>query len=1307
LAVVPVALTNPKNGSTITAYGILDNCSDTDVISQEAVRILGLPVKRSDHPTTIHTVTGSAKVPVATTNIEVSSVQNRKIKKILPDVTILPCRHFEDSRVPYEEDLRCFNDAQEFLVAEKVDVPHVLILISMRHADLHRPTGVIMHPEDPNMYITTTKLGMVVHGGGQQSTGKSINFIQTKSLDAKLDDWLNFDTKNLYDRSCLPSFNERKAEAIMEKGIRFVDGRVEVPIPWKRDPPIMPDSLPTVRACLEKRRKRFKKDENYFRAYAQAIDQYEAKGYSERIPESEIEVEPGRCMYLDHHAVAHPRKVDRRIVFNPSMEIKPHARVPGVSLNSQIMDCPNMLEQVFGVLVRFREQPVAVVGDIQAFFHALRTTKQDQDYHRYLWLSDSKDVNSEVVHFRMLRHLFGGAASQAAALKGRNWAFDHGASSVGWTPEDVRKIIRSFYSDDNMRSFQSAEMAIGITREVIKVLADHGFILTKFVSNDKKVTESLSVDHQAEIVDLVHQPEKEETCLGLRWRPNNDRLYFSEPKEGLPYKTPTKRMVLSRLMSTWDPLGLLSPFVLPMKILLQDLVAKKLEWDEELTKEQNENFLICVVNLQKVSSEISVARCYVSKSLKKVTDRSLHLFADGSTAAYGAAGYLRSEDVEGQVECALTFAKSKVAPTKGKLTVPRLELNAAVAASRISSFLHEEMELPIHSVTFWADSQTTLRYVRNKDKRYSVYVSNRVHEVQTCTSIDSWRYVPTDMNPGDLASRPVLLRGDPLTDPRVQLWFHGPKFLLQPSSEWPGDPLSSVKCPDSDLEVIKEKNIFATVKKDYSDLLELMLHKSNNLFKAKIRVAALVKFVQYFRDGKKAPTPISVRDLKSAESKIMFFVQKRCFSAEFESLSKGESIPKSSSIWRLRPFLDPESGLLRVGSRLQEADVPYEYKFPIILPKKGHITHLLIHEAHISVGHMGTNSVLSYLRSKYWVINGRTTVNNVIHKCLKCQRYNARLQTQVMAPLPANRIAMCQPVFNETSLDVFGWFYVKRGRTREKRYVTLFTCTSTRAVHMEPLFSLDLDSMIECIRRFICRRGQIQVLQSDNATNMHGSNRELTEAIENWNRSGISDRLLQRGIEWKFLPSRASHMAGVHEVMIRCARSSLRHTLDDQVLGDESFMTLLAEVEYVLNSRPLTAFSNHPDDLRPLCPNDILLPRPGAGLPPDDLPDKVSLKRRWRQTQQLVNRFWKKFHSTYLSKLTLRPKWNVQRPNVAVNDLVVISEPALPRSQWTLGRVKQVYTGRDALVRSCLVKTATTELVRPIVKLAVLEKAED
>ena len=288
-------------------------------------------------------------------------------------------------------------------------------------------------------------------------------------------------------------------------------------------------------------------------------------------------------------------------------------------------------------------------------------------------------------------------------------------------------------------------------------------------------------------------------------------------------------------------------------------------------------------------------------------------------------------------------------------------------------------------------------------------------------------------------------------------------------------------------------------------------------------------------------------------------------------------------------------------------------------------------------------------------------------------------------------------------MDLFGPFVVKRARTTAKRYCCLFTCNTVRAVHLEVVYNLSSDSFMQAYRRFAARRGPAVVLRSDRGTNFVGAEREMNNAIAEWNEADLKQKFQQVGVQWKFNVSGASHHGGVHERMIRSARSCLRHVVELQVLDDEALLTLVTEVEGILNGRPLQPFSNDPNSLKALSPNDLLIPKPMTGLPLGVVPDEGLLKRKWRQVQQLANVFWKRFASEYLQTLSMRSKWHTQRRDIRIGDLVIMVEPNQPRSQWPLARVTQVRRSEDGRVRSCTLKTAKSEYERPITKVVLLE----
>lgn len=309
-----------------------------------------------------------------------------------------------------------------------------------------------------------------------------------------------------------------------------------------------------------------------------------------------------------------------------------------------------------------------------------------------------------------------------------------------------------------------------------------------------------------------------------------------------------------------------------------------------------------------------------------------------------------------------------------------------------------------------------------------------------------------------------------------------------------------------------------------------------------------------------------------------------------------------------------------------------------------------------------------------------------------------------MAPLPSSRTAAYEPPFSRTGMDLFGPLYVKHGRGTVKRWCCLFTCLTTRAVHLEVVNSLSTDDFLLCLRRFLNRRGDVTELRCDNGTNFVGAERELKESLEEWNQDQIQKELIQRGCKWIFQPPTASSMSGVWERLVRSAKTVLKSIIGTHTVCDAVLSTVLTEVERILNGRALTANSDDPNDLDPLTPDHFLLQRKVISLPPGVFSEADGiLRRKWRQAQYLADLFWSRWIKEYLPMLQVRRKWLDVKPNLKANDLVLLVDNNQPRGRWNLGRVMETYPGSDGLVRTVKVKTKSGDFVRPIQKLCLLE----
>lgn len=441
--------------------------------------------------------------------------------------------------------------------------------------------------------------------------------------------------------------------------------------------------------------------------------------------------------------------------------------------------------------------------------------------------------------------------------------------------------------------------------------------------------------------------------------------------------------------------------------------------------------------------------------------------------------------------------------------------------------------------------------------------------------------------------------------------------------------------------------------------------------------------------------------------RILQYEQTKSYCNEIQQLSeKDGKIKRSSQIYKLDPTI--EDGLLRVGRRLRRSALPLQAKHPIILSKEGHVTDLILHDLHRRSGHVGRNHMMSMLQEKYWLPRAGAAIRKLLNRCVPCRKQRAKVMQQKMADLPVDRLTPDEPPFSRVGVDYFGPIEVKRGRTVVKRYGVVFTCLAVRAIHIEVASSLDTDSCIDAIRRFVARRGNVKEIRSDNGTNLVGAERELRKEIEGWNLAHLDHELQQQNIKWTFKPPGASHFGGIWERQIGTFRKLILALTKQQMLSDESLTTLLCEVESIINSRPLTRVSTDVNDVEALTPNHLLLLNRKPQLPPTvtDRSD-VYARRRWRQVQYLADVFWIRWMKEYLLQLQERAKWVPSRRNLQVNDLVPIVDTNAPRKCWLLGRVLQPIPDDKGFVRSAKIKTRNSVIVRPISKLCLILEGDE
>ncbi|CAH8612557.1 unnamed protein product [Schistosoma margrebowiei] len=353
-------------------------------------------------------------------------------------------------------------------------------------------------------------------------------------------------------------------------------------------------------------------------------------------------------------------------------------------------------------------------------------------------------------------------------------------------------------------------------------------------------------------------------------------------------------------------------------------------------------------------------------------------------------------------------------------------------------------------------------------------------------------------------------------------------------------------------------------------------------------------------------------------------------------------------------------------------------------------------------GHAGTSQVLAIIRKWYWIMKATSTVKRVIGMCVTCRRFTMNTGQQLMAPLPACRVQPGWYSFSAVGVDYFGPLVVKRGRSLEKRYGCIFTCLQTRAVHIELTHSLNTDSFIMALLRFIGRRGKPAEIYSDNGSNFVGAVSELRRFVQQLNQQKIDKELSARQIQWHFNPPSASHRGEVWERMIRSIRRLLLLITREQTLTDETLNTYLIEIERILNDRPLTPVVQDANDKLALSPNSLLLLRECDGIVEEgSIRDKYD--KRWKQVNHLANVFWKRWLREYLPSLQERQKWLVEHRNFQKGDVVIVDSDISTCGKWPLGVVEDCEIDDDGRVRTVVVRTNGGLVRRDIRRLCLLE----
>ncbi|KAL0822677.1 hypothetical protein ABMA28_004699 [Loxostege sticticalis] len=1133
-----------------------------------------------------------------------------------------------------------------------------------------------------------TRLGWVIHGLAPSRVirdSDTVLYVDSKCRAERstklLDDELHSMVKEYFEIDSLgivkkarENPDETRAIESFKSTVKNVDKRYKVGLPWRKEDISMPPSYDQARRRLLAIENKMDKSVEFKERYTAQMNNMFEKGYAEESQGNELE--SPKLWYLPHFAVINVNKPGKlRLVFDAA------AKSNGVCLNDALLEGPDMLRDLAGILFRFRERAVAVTADIREMFLQVKIVEEDQPAQMFLWRGD--DRTSPPKSYKMTSMIFGAKSSPFLAHSVR----DHNATKHAIEfPRAHEAITMNHYMDDWVDCFDTEQEAICVIKDVVHVHAQAGFTLTAFNSNRPNVLRELPLESRATAPkQLGTSADQHGRTLGLIWDAESDELSFNTVLVRVPQevktleRTPTKREALSAVMSIFDPLGLLSYYTIRAKIIIQRVWRLQTNWDEELPDELANEFRTWLSGVESLRS-LRLSRLYAHTG--GVTRKQLHVFCDASECAYATAIYWLVEYEDGSKRVILTAAKARVAPIKAQ-TIPRLELQACLIGARLATTIIREHRWQPHRVVYWTDSRTVLHWINNDRVRYPPYVAHRLNEISELTEPEQWKWVPTRDNVADDATR--IVNDVKCKDDR---WFIGPSFLYENEDSWP-----SLNVID-DCDIGRHDDIVLNVTN-----VEWSVPDAGRFSKHERLVRAMAYVLLFIDKCLRRANEMSMTHIRKAEEWLVKRAQSETFGEDIERLRRGQNLKMSSRIRKLDPFID-EDGVLRARGRTRAAGVSAPDTTPVILDGSHPYARLLCNREHRRAHHSHNERVVNDIRQRYWILRLRPAVRAVAYKCAFCRMRKTKPVRPITGDLPRARLEAFTRPFSNCGLDYFGPMTVTVGRRHEKRWGALFTCLTTRAVHIEIVSSLSTDSAIMALRRMGARRGWPQVMYSDNATNFRGADKELREAVTEWEPS-LRDYALTQRIEWLYISPGAPHQGGAWERMIRSVKSALRVTLNEKAPRDEVLHTLLVEVEHTMNARPLTHVPVSADDPEALTPNHFLVGG-SHGLPITG-PCETATKKTWRVAQALADEYWRRWLKEYLPELIpRRGARDVNEAAIKPGDLVIVADHTLPRNVWPRGVVTQVHPGPDGGVRNVEVRTKGGVFRRPASRLAVL-----
>ncbi|XP_054087607.1 uncharacterized protein LOC128922101 [Zeugodacus cucurbitae] len=667
------------------ARALLDNGSHASFITEACIQRLRLPRSPSSaYVTGIGSLQGGRTKGEVTLNISPRTLktQFQVSTLILPKITNdLPTASLPRSAWPHITDLPLadwnYSDPGPIDILIGMDTMDKFLLSGLRKGERGTPMA------------QNTVFGWVLFGNATNSQNPPLK-VTTLHSDTHLNQLISkfWELEELPTRKFYSPEESLCEKLFYETTQRAPDGRFIVRLPFKKNLLIGESRQAAVRALL-RMEKRFAANKQLLEEYTDFMEELISMGHMEL-----AETTTDKMYYMPHHAVVKEtsQTTKLRVVFNASMK-----STSGNSLNDALMVGPQLQQDLFSILVRFRTHRFGIIADIEKMYRQVYVAKEDTDYQRIVWRSNPAEP---VRDYRLVRVTYGIASASHLAIKSLHQA----AINASNASKEVIEVIKSdFYMDDLLTGADTFHDLASLQKDVSNALSESGFELRKWATNCQRVKQL--IPHASKQISHLLADGDQIRTLGTIWHTNHDCLSIAVNNDELPNAL-TKRTFLSDSSKVFDPLGLIAPCTIRSKIWLQTLWRSNVDWDEPVPSEVAKDWLAHHRELPQLSS-IKLNRWL---GTSKTSHTEFHIFTDASEVAYAAALYCRTQSSDGTFKVVLVAAKTRVAPLK-TTSLPRLELCAAHLGAKLLQQVQFSLNYTIDKLYAWTDSMVTLAWL--------------------------------------------------------------------------------------------------------------------------------------------------------------------------------------------------------------------------------------------------------------------------------------------------------------------------------------------------------------------------------------------------------------------------------------------------------------------------------------------------------------------------------------------------------------------------------------------------------------------